>query len=116
MRFLVILVLLILFVSSAIAQTQIESFELSPLCDMQGSITCPVGFEVGCASELPLISQPKCIFYGDKYISGCLKFEKMQKIDLNFESLMLTPGSMIKVIGGGETYTLNREIVGCKKL
>ena len=29
---------------------------------------------------------------------------------------MLTPGSMINVIGGGETYTLNREIVGCKKL
>ena len=111
-----ILILLFLITGKAGAQTQLETFELSPLCDMEGGITCPVGFEAGCADELYLETQPKCIFYGKKYIPGCLKFVGIKKIDLNFESLMLTPSSMIKVIGGGETYTLNREIVGCKKL
>ena len=116
MRFFSILILLIFFVSSASAETSIESFIVSPLCDTRGSIICPDGLKADCADESSSSTQPRCIFYGDKYISGCLKFEKIQKIDLNFDALMLTPGSMIKVIGGGETYTLNREIVGCKKL
>ena len=116
-RFLLsILILLVLVVDSTNAQTQIETFEVSPLCDMNGGIICPVGFEVGCADDISLATQPKCIFYGDKYIPGCLKFVGIKKIDLNLESLMLTPSSMIEVIGGGETYTLNREIVGCRKL
>ncbi len=101
---------------SAIAQTQIDDFELSPLCDSNGALVCPLGYEAGCANGGSLSTEPKCIFYGDKFISGCLKFEKIQKIDLNFENLMLSPGSMIEVIGGGETYTLNREAVGCRRL
>ena len=110
-----ILVLFFLIIGSVKAQTEIEAFELSPLCDINGGIICPVDFEVGCADDLSLATEPKCIFYEDKFIPGCLKFVGIKKIDLDFESLMLTPGSMIKVIGGGETYTLNREIVGCKK-
>ena len=115
-RFLSILILFFLFVSGVNAQTQIETFELSPLCDMNGGITCPIGFEVGCADDASLVTEPKCIFYENKYIPGCLKFVGIKKIDLNLEALMLSPTSMIKVIGGGETYTLNREIVGCKKM
>ena len=116
MRFLSLLILLILFTRSVVAQTQADSFELSPLCDVSGAIICPSGFEAGCADGVSLVLQPKCIFYEGKYIPGCLKFEKIEKIDLNFEKLMLSPGSMIEVIGGGETYTLNRETVGCRKL
>ena len=117
MRFILSILILLFLVSCAVnAQTEIEVFELSPLCDSAGTIICPVGFEAGCADDLSLATQPKCIFYGNKYISGCLKFIGIKKIDLNFEALMLTPSSMIEVIGGGETYTLNREIVGCKKL
>ena len=111
-----ILIFLFLFVIDIKAQTQIEIFVTCPLCDMNGGIICPDGFEVGCADDLSLATEPKCIFYEDKYIPGCLKFVGIKKIDLNFESLMLSPSSMIKVIGGGETYTLNREIVGCRKL
>ena len=111
-----ILILLFLVIDDTNAQTPIETFEVSPLCDMSGSIICPVGFEAGCVGGISLEVQPKCIFYEDKYIPGCLKFVEVKKIDLNFESLMLSPSSMIKVIGGGETYTLNREIVGCRKL
>ena len=111
-----ILVLLLLLTNDTDAQTGIEAFEVSPLCDMDGGIICPVGFEIGCADDLSLATEPKCIFYEGKYIPGCLKFVGIKKIDLNFESLMLSPSSMIKVVGGGETYTLNREIVGCKKL
>ena len=117
MRFILsMFILSFLFAFSVNAQTRIEAFELSPLCDMNGGIICPAGFEVGCADGVSLEIQPKCIFYENKYIPGCLKFVGIKKIDLNFEALMLTPGSMIKVIGGGETYTLNREIVGCKRL
>jgi len=117
MRFiLTVLILLFLVVCNSNAQTQIEDFEVSPLCDINGSIICPDGFKVGCADDVSLATEPKCIFYGEKYIPGCLKFIGIKKIDLNLESLMLTPGSMIEVIGGGETYTLNRETVGCKRL
>ena len=117
MRFIITsLIIFFLVVCDSNAQTQIKDFEVSPLCDISGSIICPDGFEVGCADELSLPTEPKCIFYGEKYIPGCLKFIGIKKIDLNLESLMISPGSMIEVIGGGETYTLNREIVGCKKL
>ena len=109
-----ILVLFFFFVGVVNAQTQIKTFELSPLCDMDGEVICPVGFEVGCSSKEA--TEPKCIFYEGRFISGCLQFVGIKKIDLNFEALMVTPGSMIEVIGGGETYTLNREIVGCRKL
>ena len=112
-----ILVFLFLFVIDIKAQTQIETFVTCPLCDMNGGIICPDGFEVSCLDDLSLATQqPKCIFYGDKYIPGCLKFVGIKKIDLGLEKLMLTPGTMVEVIGGGETYTLNREIVGCRKL
>ena len=117
MRFILpVLILFFLVVCDSNAQTQIEDFEVSPLCNMSGEIICPDGFKIGCADELSLTTQPKCIFYGEKFIPGCLKFVGMKKVDLNLESLMISPDSMIKVIGGGETYTLNREIVGCKKL
>lgn len=113
---LVILSLLILFVCDIKAQAVTDDFVVSPLCDINGTIVCPVGYEAGCADESLKSTEPKCIFYNEKFISGCLKFVGVKKIDINFETLMLSPGSMVKIIGGGETYTLNREIVGCKKL
>ena len=74
-----ILVLLFLFVGTTNAQTQIEAFEVSPLCDMNGGIICPEGFEVGCADDASLATEPKCIFYENKYIPGCLKFVGIKK-------------------------------------
>ena len=112
----IFLVLFFLVVGSINAQTEIETFVLSPLCDMNGKLTCPDGFEVGCADDLSGVTKPQCIFYEGKYVSGCLKFIGIQKIDLNLEALMISPGSMVKIIGGGETYTLNKETVGCRKL
>ena len=93
-----------------------EDFNLCPLCTDKGNIICPLGFEPVCADENPGETEPKCVFLETKYMPGCWKFIGIKKIDLNLESLMLSPTTMVKIIGGGETYTLNREIIGCKKL
>ena|SRR3989338_8216247 len=84
-----------------------------PLCTNEGKLTCPVGYEAICENE-PI--EPKCVFLGNKYIAGCWKFVGVKKLDFDFNSIDFPPSLMIEVIGGGETYTLNRETIGCKKL
>lgn len=111
-----ILFLSIMFTSGMNAVGETDSFQICPLCSKDGGITCPVGYEAGCQDETPGDTKPKCLFYGDKYIPGCWKFIGVKKLDFDFPSLGLPPTTMIKITGGGETYTLNREIVGCKKL
>ena len=93
-----------------------EDFDLCPLCDQFGEIICPNGYEAACASDEIPGPVPKCLLHNAKLIPGCWQFIGVQKIDLGLEHLMPFPNSMVEIIGGGETYTLNREIVGCKKL
>ncbi len=108
------LVLVICFnVSSALAVSELS---LCPLCDRAGQIICPEGFEAICSDETANTYEPKCIFYGDKYIPGCWKFVGINKLNFDLMPANMPPSIMIDIIGGGETYTLNREIVGCKKL
>ena len=104
----------ITFNSNAVADT--SSFTLCPLCSNDGKIICPVGFEAACADNEGEAAEPKCIFLGNKYMPGCWRFVGIKKLDLNLSGLNLPASYMIGVIGGGETYTLNREIIGCKKL
>lgn len=110
----VVLFLLLLFFLPL--DSKAESFNLCPLCSISGNVICPSGFEPACESEVPYVIEPKCIFYGNKYMPGCFKLVKIEKIDLGLSNLQLSPGTMVEVIGGGETYTLNRETIGCKKL
>ena len=110
----VLLLLLLIFFLPL--NSDAESFNLCPLCSMSGDVICPGGFEPACEGEIPYSIEPKCIFFGNKYVPGCLKFIKIEKLDLGFEKMKLTPGTMVEVIGGGETYTLNRETIGCRKL
>lgn len=98
------------------AKSAQEDFNLCPLCTDNGNIICPGGFEPACADENPGETEPKCVFLETKYMPGCWKFIGIKKLDFNLDSLMLSPTSMVEIIGGGETYTLNREIIGCKKL
>lgn len=92
------------------------AFDVCPICTKDGQLTCPLGFEAACHDETLDKTEPKCLFQGGQYIAGCWKFAGHQKIDFSF--LQPPPPStvMIEVIGGGEIYTLNREIIGCKKL
>ncbi|MBI1857994.1 MAG: hypothetical protein HYR97_02630 [Candidatus Melainabacteria bacterium] len=91
-----------------------EIFDLCPVCTVKGELLCPSGYEAACEQDDTEIHEPKCIFYGNRYVSGCLKFVGVNKLDLNFDTLL--PGSKVELIGGGETYTLNRETVGCRRL
>ena len=93
-----------------------ESFDLCPLCSMSGDVICPGGFEPACENEVPYSIEPKCVFLENKYVPGCFKFVKVEKREIDFSGWKMPPGAMIEVIGGGETYTLNRETIGCKKL
>ena len=107
---------IILFLLAANLNGVCESFNMCPLCSNQGTLICPSGFEAACQNEIPGDTEPKCILFGKKYMPGCWKFVGIKKLDLGFSGLMLSPTAMVEVIGGGETYTLNREIIGCKKL
>lgn len=91
-----------------------ESFNLCPLCTKHGEVICPGGYEPACPESTEVL-EPKCIFYGARYVPGCYKYVGIQKLDLDFSG-GLPKGYKVDVIGGGETYTLDREIVGCKKL
>lgn len=104
--------ILIAFANKAFAE---QEFYLCPLCNGD-KVTCPKGFEAACADLVPGETVPKCIFFENKYIPGCWKFVGKKKLDLSLIPANMPPSTMIKVIGGGEIYTLNREIIGCKKL
>src|SRR3989338_9351607 len=115
-------ILIILFVfflsitlsSKANTSEDLNSFSLCPLCSRDGQIICPVDYEAGCSNEKET-SEPKCIFYGDKYVPGCLRFVGIKKLDFQMFPPSAIPGAMIEIIGGGETYELNRELVGCRR-
>lgn len=113
-----ILMVLILLIANLKGFCETESVILCPLCDKDGKIICPSGYEAACQDEAPSEgkTEPKCLILGRKYMPGCWKFVGVKKLDLDFSGLMLSPTSMIEIIGGGETYTLNRDIIGCKKL
>lgn len=113
---LVFICLLTQIVISISAFAEPEHFSVCPLCSSEGVIICPIGYKAACENELPGDTVPKCIFYENKYVPGCWKFVGIKKIDFNLGSLKMPSTTMVEIIGGGETYTLNREIVGCKKL
>ena len=109
------LISLILYCPHAIAFEELLS-QVCPLCTMHGIITCPNGLEAACIDEVPGETQPKCLFYENKYVPGCLKFVGIKKLDLNLLPANMPPSIMINIIGGGETYTLNREIIECRAI
>ena len=115
MRVLILnLFLLILFtVSSSYAETE---FYLCPLCDQSGNIICPAGYEAGCLNSNVDGSLPKCLFLDGMYAPGCWKFEGIKKIDIGIDPSIFPPSWMAMIEGGGETYTVNKDTVGCKKL
>ena len=115
MRF--ILLLIFLFASSCKVFSEISLFEVCPLCTNNGSIICPVGYEVGCKDETPGETEPRCLFLGSKYVPGCWKYEGVEYIDFSLVNANMPPSTMIKINNDGvKKYTLNREIVGCKKI
>ena len=91
-----------------------EDLTICPLCNEEGTITCPLGFKAICLSSDE--SEPKCLFLENRYVSGCWKFIGIKKLDLDIGIQNMPPSTMVKIIGGGETYTLNRETIGCRKL
>lgn len=114
--FLLIFFLLNLSTINLVVVAESRSFNICPLCTSDGAITCPNGFEAACENETSNDTEPKCLFYGNKYVPGCWKFVEVKKLDLNFNLPNMPPSAMIEIIGGGDTYTLNREIIGCKKI
>ena len=110
------LIFFILFTSNIKVQAEEDLFFSCPLCNKEGGIICPAGYKAACADEVPGDTKPKCIFYENKYIPGCWKFIGIKKLNVDFLLPNMPPSAMIEIIGGGETYTLNRDIVGCKKL
>lgn len=112
------LFLLIFFIECLITKAvsaEVETFLISPLCERE-TITCPDGYEAACADKISNDTKPKCLFYGDKYIPGCWKFVGIKKLDFSLFPANMPPTTMVKITGGGEVYTLNREIIGCRKL
>ena len=90
--------------------------DLCPLCTMDGKITCPAGYKVVCVNETNSDGEPKCIFLSDKFIPGCWKFIGIKKLDFRFNnSNIISKNMKVEIIGGGETYTLNRETISCIK-
>ena len=113
----ILLTLIFFTITSTIAaNAEKSSISICPLCSNQGELICPLGFEAACQNETPGDTEPKCILLEKKYMPGCWKFVGIKKMDINFDSLKMPPSTMIKIIGGGETYTLNRETIGCRKL
>jgi hypothetical protein len=111
------LILTTLFLFCLPGFSQVKDNSVYPTCDKNGQLLCPDGYEPSCKEEEDLVkTEPKCFFYIDKHVPCCMKFAGIKKLDLGLEKLMLGPTSMVKVIGGGETYTLNREAIFCKKI
>lgn len=106
----------LLNINSAIAEDSIGFFDLYPLCTMEGTLTCPDGFDVACENENPNDTEPRCLFFENKYVPGCWKFVGHKNIDFSLVPKNMPPSTMIKVTGSGGVYTLNRDTIGCKKL
>ena len=113
---LTILFFAFLLINALNAIAESKTFSVSPLCTMDGEIICPNGFQPNCNDETENKTEPKCLFYENKYVPGCWKFIGIEKIDFSLLPLNMPPSTMIEIIGGGEVYTLNRDIVGCRKL
>lgn len=111
-----LVIIIIVPCSNSLAQNDLESVQVCPLCTSNGKLICPNGFEVFCQNEIPDDTVPNCLFLQNKYTPGCLKYVGKNKLDFGFSKLNLPPTVMINIIGGGETYTLNRETIGCRKL
>jgi len=110
-----ILVALFFFCLPGFCEVEVNS--VYPTCSKEGQLLCPSGYEPSCKEEEDLVkTEPKCFFYIDKHVPCCMKFTGIKKLDLGLEKLMLSPNTMVKIIGGGETYTLNREAIFCKKI
>lgn len=109
------LLLLIFCFSLPISALEIGPSSVYPICSKHGEIVCPDDFSPYCPDDKELKSEPKCVLIGSMFVPGCWQFIGIKKIDLGLEKMMLSPTTMVKVIGGGETYTLNRETVFCKK-
>ncbi|MBI3589815.1 MAG: hypothetical protein HY094_00335 [Candidatus Melainabacteria bacterium] len=118
MKFLLLILFLIVLITlGSRAFCDSEAFYVSPLCTTEGSLTCPDGFEAACADEKPGDTEPKCLFLETKYVPGCWKFIGIKHLDLSlFPTNNMPSSTMVKVTGGGEVFTLNREIIGCRKL
>ena len=112
--FLILILIFYSFNCKASEETEIST--ICPLCSYDAKLICPIGFTAICEGEDSHKLEPKCIFYENKYMPGCWKFAGINKINLNLVPANMPPSTMIKIIGGGETYTFNREIIGCKKL
>ena len=115
MKYLILLSFLISLTSLPVS-AESEDFSMCPLCDRLGNVTCPFGYEAGCQRLNAEISEPKCIFLENTYVSGCLTFIGIKKIEGLDVLFMLGPNVKAEITGGGETYTLNREAIGCKRL
>ena len=113
MRFSILIFIFCLLIPISFLNVFAQDSYVCPLCTNDGKLTCPIGYEATCEGE-PI--EPKCIFLEKKYIAGCWKFVGVKKLDFNFNSIDFPPSLMIEVIGGGETYTLNRDTIGCKKI
>ncbi len=112
--FLSLLLIFVCFNSFCLAQDKDTS--ISPICSKTGNLICPENYVPDCIRKEDEKIDPRCVFYMNKYMPFCAKFAGIKKIDLGLEKLMLSPSTMIKVIGGGEAYTLNNEIIFCKRI
>ena len=107
---------MILFLGFFLNNANAKEEFVCPLCTHEGILTCPSGFIAFCDEKDAANIEPRCVFLENKYVAGCWKFIGIKKMDLNFNSIDFPPSLMIEVIGGGETYTLNKDTISCKKL
>lgn len=114
--FLKILLLLIFLISINNAHSEDEVFSICPLCTQYGKITCPDGLEVFCENKIQNETEPKCIFLGKSYVPGCWMAAGYKKMDLSLLNFNLPSSAMVKITGDGQVYTLDREIIGCRKV
>ena len=115
-KLLLLSILFYLATINQIASTEDGPFFVCPVCSNTGEVLCPPDSTAGCINATPEETVPKCVFLENKYVAGCWKFIGTKKLDFDFTKLNMPPSVMINVIGGGETYTLNRETIGCRKL
>ena len=116
MRINLLFLLLVLTAYAPKAFASTVAFDVYPLCTNDGGIICPFGYEAACKDEIPYNTEPKCVFLDNKYVPGCWRFIGVKNLDFSLFPANMPPTTMIKVTGGGQVYTLNREIIGCKKL
>ncbi len=114
--FILILLILNFFLFRDAALGSTEQFKLSPLCTKNGNIICPEDYIAACADEKPGDTVPRCLLLNDKYIPGCWKFTGHKSIDFSLIPVNLPASAMVKITGDGDIFTLDRDIIGCRKL